>query len=387
MDHSLQRANRLEWVLHPNYNSSAAVLIERAYPPNSYPEPARESMRKWAERALAIARYCLRLRLAKPQRLRAQHIEMKALSQFDEPTYALESTDKALYLASELSDYSALIDLYVHRGGLNYGMLRLGEAAKDYRKALTTMREYSDVIEHPYPGHEDTEAVSFHIHTATLIANFAFFMNQWRVAQNWLDEARRLLPQLPDAHIEAAGIAYVQAHLDRWQGEPALALGPAADAVGFFEVSGATNSASRACIFAAEAALDYVDRLPEGSFRTRLAVRASEYVERAVRLAQAIRDPNALEMARLVQTRCDRAVGRHSNRLGRIDIIIENAHKRDDTALLAQAFTAYGDEWASRNELGYAYSCYERVLSIVEGSNVPALNHWALLALNRGLQA
>lgn len=386
MNHSLHRANRLEWVLHPDYNSTAAAWIEQAYPPFRIPAPTTEFMRKWAGGALKIARFCLGMRLAKPQRLRAQHIEMKALSQFDEPVYALESTDKALHLASELSDYSALVDLYAHRGGLNYGMLRLGEAAKDYQTAISILREFSDVVERPSHGREDAEAISFRMISATLIANFAFFLDQRAVAQSWLDVARRLLPQLPDARTEAVGVAYVQAHLDRWNGEPALALGPAAGAAHAFAASGALNTASRAHMFTAEAALDYADCLPEGSFRTRLITRASEHADHAFHLAHTIHDPNARKMARLVQSRCDRYVGRHSYRLGRIANIIDHAAKRNDTALLAQALTAYGDESAARREWGTARACYERVLTTVEGSNVPALNNWARRALDRGMR-
>jgi hypothetical protein len=99
-------------------------------------------------------------------------------------------------------------------------------------------------------------------------------------------------------------------------------------------------------------------------------------------------DPAGECMALLAQARLSRALGINENRAGNLESLGHVAEHLHDLPLLAQVYTALGDEFASSGESAREsqFNCYRRALGVAESSEAPAYSVWARRALLYGAE-
>jgi tetratricopeptide (TPR) repeat protein len=218
----------------------------------------------------------------------------------------------------------------------------------------------------------------------TNLAGLRFFLADYAVAEQLLAEARSLLPALngKPQRRDVARIPWLEAHLYRWRGEPERALRPALAAAHEYDQS-AGGSTVRIQVVVADVALDLAATMPPGTDRDALLTLAEPHITRATVVATEVGDDIGGLLARLTALRLMRMRGENRDRVAPIEEIARRARRLQDDALLAQAFTALGNEWSERKEHESAQVCYRQTLSILDGSDVPALGVWAKRELLR----
>jgi hypothetical protein len=113
--------------------------------------------------------------------------------------------------------------------------------------------------------------------------------------------------------------------------------------------------------------------LPAGSDRYALLELARPHIERAERLAKAAEDKPGQGLTQIVRAQYARLHGSSTDRVASIEAVIRFARDIDDVAVLAQARTALGDEYAARGEIESALTCYRATVEVVAASEVPVL--------------
>ncbi|HEV8191356.1 MAG TPA: hypothetical protein VGP82_07700, partial [Ktedonobacterales bacterium] len=74
---------------------------------------------------------------------------------------------------------------------------------------------------------------------------------------------------------------------------------------------------------------------------------------------------------------------RAMDRLGAIDHLVQFGRRLDDKGILAQAYTALGDELLFQGDAANATYRYRDVRALLRGSDIPALGVWAWRALHK----
>jgi len=184
--------------------------------------------------------------------------------------------------------------------------------------------------------------------------------------------------------LRAAGVDWTLALLHRWRGNYQLAERHVLAAAPIYERWGSLEELARLRIVAADISLDMMVPMGGGradQFREDLIPRTQVSLTQA--LAAASSDPAARGMATLAQTRLSRALALDEDRLARIESIGRVAEQLQDLPLLAQVYTALGDEFAAAGtaNLESQLNCYRRTLGVVESSGVGAYG----LCARRGL--
>jgi tetratricopeptide (TPR) repeat protein len=376
---SLRLPDALHWRLDKDYSPTVARALVRAYADLRWGEPHLARFRSAADRVRPV----VALPMSERQRIRVTFVlslEPAAVGDYLTALFWLDQAlEVALDLACRLPDDEDLLDLLHVRGAINRALLRMNEAVEDYRDCLACLRAREQTPPQPSrPG--------FEVEVVAQIAGLEFFLARYATAEQLLAEARSLLPQVapaPERDLAEATLAWLEANLYRWRGQPELALRPAAAAAEVYTEASAPTSAARSQLLIADVALDFAEHLPEGMDRYGMLTIVQPHLQLALELAAEAHDAIGQGMAELTHVRYGRVVGHTEDRIARIERVAHTARRHDDDGLRAQAVTALGDELTALGETESALNRYREVLVMLEGSEVPAMGVWARRALHR----
>ena len=309
------------------------------------------------------------------QRMRLYFLFAVAQAAAGQYRLALFWIDEALPIAIALAAEADQAELLFQRAALNRAVLLLREAAEDLRDYLAILD-----LAHDRLSIDDPAA---RLRALPHLATYEYFTAEFAAAEQHIAAARTLLAQVPNAPFEAATTAWAQADLDLLRGQPERALRPALAILEVYNREATPISQERAEIFVAQAALQLAVTLPVGSDRYALLALARPHIERAEQLAHAAEDKPGRGLAHLARAQYARLSRGSTDPIASIEAVIRLARDIDDVAVLAQARTALGDEYAARGEIESALTCYRATVEVVAASEVPVLAVPAQRALRR----
>src|SRR6185437_16123402 len=281
--------------------------------------------------------------------------------------------DEAIELAFQVERDDAVLDMLLLRASLSRATSQLSQAAGDISKGLILLDQQSRESNAP--------VTDLKLHFTANLAGFEYYLGHYEVAEQLLDDARMLSHDLPAALIEAATIEWIQTHIHRLRRRPEEAIRTSLAAATIFTESGSAISAARAQALAAEAAMDYVSAFQADADRGAILKLAWPHLSMAMSLAREAHDPIGRLMIQLTRIRYGRLRQSNENRITKIENIIRKAREIGDTALIADSFTALGDELAARGETESARNLYQQVLAMLDGGDFPAVGARARRAL------
>lgn len=326
-----------------------------------------------------LADECLRplvgVQMAAWQRMSLCYVLAITSGAVSDYTQALRWLDDALSAATQVNSPSDLALLLFLRGGINRAISRLSRAAADFRDSLALVHELRE--------HEHAVDPAFEVELLSVLAGFEFYLAQYETAEQRLQKARNLAALVPRHGIEAATIEWIQALLFRLRGQPELALRPAAAAAEVYMDRGSPASAARIQTVLAGIGLDLAERFSRGTDRGAFITLAQPHVQLAADLAHEAGDEIGAALARLAGVRFSRLNGHNEDRVATIEQIIQLASRISDQALVAQGWTALGDELAAQGKTEQGLTSYRTVLAVLEGSDIPTLGVEARRALLR----
>ena len=220
------------------------------------------------------------------------------------------------------------------------------------------------------------------LQTVAQLATYAYFAGQPLLAEGCIRETRTLAAQVPHEDFDLASAEWVQAHLYRTYGEPERALRHALSFYNDYIREASDVSRDRLEFFLAEAALDWADMLPPGTDSDALVSLSLPHLQSAERLARESVDNPGQGLAQLARARYDRlSGGGNMQRLAALEAVAQLGTELGDIAIVAQAYTALGDEFAARQESASSLTCYHTTLDVLKGSQVAVLANPARRAL------
>ncbi|GAC1448448.1 MAG: hypothetical protein PVSMB4_05600 [Ktedonobacterales bacterium] len=314
-------------------------------------------------------------RMAVHQRLSMFYVFSITYAATGDYAQALHWLDEALNAAVQLATPGNLALLLFLRGGINRSISQLGAGAADYRDCLALIHEQED--------QKDAVDPAFEVEVLSQLAGFEFYLAQFETAEQRLQQARTLASLVPKHGIEAATIEWIQSLLFRLRGQPELALRPAVAAAEVYLDRGSPISAARIQTVLAHIGLDLAERLPDGTDRGAFITLAQPHVQQAIELAYGVKDETGTALACLAHARYSRLSAHNEHRIATIEQIIQIGVRLRDEALLAQGWTALGDELNAQGETEQALYSYRTALSELEGSDIPAAGVEARRALLR----
>ena len=328
-------------------------------------------------RAYAVIRPFLDAPMSLHQRLRFSYFAARGRVARGEDPAALLWVNKTLEIESQLNDTADLASLYFQRGGIYRRMSHLGLASRDHRSALLILS--NDVLR---SGFHDTE---FRMLVLLQLVGFEFYQGHYWEAQQYLKDARYLLPYVPRRSTTVAYMSWMHSLLDRWAGHSERALQEARAAARVFVDLGDARSAGRITYHCAECALDIAQRLDvHGSACDRLLAEAKEHLKAARRLAASGPDENGMVLVALGEARWSRIARRDEERQKALEGLLTEARRLHDEVLIAQTYTTLGDEFAMQEDRESANTCYRAALDALEGTDSPAAGVWAWRSLRFG---
>lgn len=326
-------------------------------------------------RALSMIRPFLDAPMCLHQRLRVFYLVALARSAIGHQDAALFWLDEMLNLTDQVRDTSDLADAYHLRGGINRALSHLQDASADYRTCLALLADQAERD----PLAPAQVAIALKVHAE--LAGFEFFLGHYELAQQLTNEARHLLHHDTSHTIEKATVSWIQSLLDRWAGRPEQAVEHARFAADVFTELSSPASAARIQTVLADTTLDIAERIPTGSERALALKRSWPHIQLALNLAKEAQDQPGLGPARLARLRYLRLRGADQARLPAIERIARLGERLADEGLIAQAFTAMGDECLASGDRTGARAHYRDALGVLDGSDVSAVGKWALRAL------
>lgn len=371
---SIRFPDQPHWRDDLNYSSSAREALVEAYRALHKGSSNRGS---YAE-AFATVQPLLDSTMAIHQRIRTCYVCAMALAAIGESSEALFWLDNALTLGCDVGDSVDLLDLLYLRGAINRRMLRYSDAALDYRDYLAILDDLG-----ASPDTSDAHDTPLNLDALVQLAGAEFFRGQYDTAQSILARAQDALPEDAltssdiDMRLIAATHSWFQSLFLRWRGQPREALASASTAARVYTQLGSPVSAARGQLILADTLLD-IAALSQTPLEQQLAAfRAHPYVQNGLALAQMSSDPIGESLLGLAHARVSRMMGIEVERMDKIEHALRIAQQYEDDAVLAQAFTALGDELVSRGEYEAARYRYRDVRHLLDGSDVLALGVWA----------
>jgi tetratricopeptide (TPR) repeat protein len=283
---------------------------------------------------------------------------------------SLQSIDRALELAARSRALDDLVDLLFYHAKLERAQSRYDVAAEDLYACLELLDEHRGA-----DGAMVDPALELEL--LAQLADYEFYLGHFHVAGDLAGEALRLAPQAPHKRLEAAAAERTQAHLDRLRGYSWDALHVMSRvAATYAQVPAPAISRGRLEYLFAEFALDIAECIPIGPasvHRTAPLRLARKHLDIAESLAKQVNDRPGRGLVTLAHARYSRIRGTNADRVARIEGVIRLSHRLDDHALLAQSFTALGEELAGQGAQEQALDCYRQTLGLLDGSAVAAL--------------
>jgi tetratricopeptide (TPR) repeat protein len=326
--------------------------------------------------------------MATRQRIRIYFVLGMAFAAVNNYSEALTWLDVAVDLARDLLNDEEdqlgagdLLDLLYLRGAVHRSLLSYSAMAADYREYLALIqqqRQSPDALEAPLT-----------LEVLVQLGGAEFFLAHYDEAQQLLGNARYLLPAITrlgpttETRLVEGTLEWFQSQLDRWRGMPDLALGAATRAAGVYREFGSPISAARAQLIVAEIQLDLATQQTTVGARRLHAGAARPQITEGLRLAAEAGDPVGTALLEFAETRWSRLEGREADRLGSIDHLVQLGRHLDDKGILAQAYTALGDELMFQGDAENAIYRYRDVRAMLHGSDIPALGVWARRALHK----
>jgi hypothetical protein len=370
--HSLEVPDHVAWHALPDYSTAVGQRLIHAY--TLFGRPG--TLAAGYVHAARWVTPCLALRMAEAQRLRLYYVLALGLDALNEPDECMEWLDAAMDVAASLNDLSALSKILTLRASACKILFRLREAADHYRTGRALLRMHAA---DRGGSVEPLAAVLLLAHEA----NTRFHLNEYDEAERLLNEAHRLVPLGAARSLEASTVLWLQAMLYRWRERPERALAPALTAAAAYMRRGPSASAVRIQTVVADITLDLAANAPLGTWRDLLVETASSHLDLALRVAREIGDKQGQVLSRLIATRASRMRNDNVSRVDLIETLAREGHQLHDDALLAQAFTALGDELVARGEVESGLSCFRQVMGLLDGGETPALAVWAWRAYHR----
>jgi tetratricopeptide (TPR) repeat protein len=369
---SLLTPDSAAWQYDRDYSSAMAAALRVAYARISL-EDAPADAYLWAcgdVAALLNSPMCAR------QRARARLLFARAHEADGAYEEAIRSVDWALDAAAWGHVREDLVDLLLYRAKLERARLRYAAAVDDVRAALELLRErvgFDDELIDP----------SLRLELFAQLASYHFYTGDFPEAENVIRQARPLITRVPERALDAATITWTQARLHRLRGEPERAFSLLPQVAAIYAENAPPFSQAVLAAFTGELLMDFVECL-EGSHLDRRAFlldQARSFITTADRLACQIHHLGSQCLAELASIRWGRLRGENRERINRIELVIQFARWLDDHALLAQGFTALGDELGSQGQQSGASGCYRQTLGLLDGSEVSVLAWPARLKL------
>jgi hypothetical protein len=326
------------------------------------------------EHAAAIVAPHLKARMSQRQRLRLYFVQTVTCAACDRFEDAIDWTDWGIDLAAQLDDMAAQCELLALRASCNRALLRFLDAISDRCSCLDLLDIQRDA------GQVDDSAAE--LQTVAQLATYAYFAGQPLLAEGCIRKTRSLAAQVPHEDFDLASAEWVQAHLYRTYGEPERALHHALSFYNDYIREASDVSRDRLEFFLAETALDWADTLPPGTDRDALVSLSLPHLQSAERLAQESLDNPGQGLAQLARAHYDRlSGGGHMQRVAALEAVVRLGTELGDIAIVAQAYTALGDEFAARQESVSSLTCYHTTLDVLKGSQVAVLANPARRAL------
>jgi tetratricopeptide (TPR) repeat protein len=301
----------------------------------------------------------------------------KACMAVGEATLAYEYFSEGVLLLLDnedhINDIKALLQLAFFRSTASSWRLRYREAADDLldcREILRTLNE-TDV----------TAMLTFEVDVLADLAGFEFMFEEYDEAMGHLQEAGRLLGQVPRNELGPAHVHWIWALLHRWRGDLPQALLSAQSAATIYTVGDSLVSLGRLQTVVGDIALDLAEYFPEGDVRDSYIMLSTPYVAQALNLAISNADITGEYLALMLNARRTRARGYGSVDVSLYDRAIRHAERYGDIALLTNVYTQLGQEFGAKGDGEQAAVCFGKALSTCEKSDVSALGIWARRAL------
>lgn len=365
----LLRPDHASWQRDASYSQQAARALRAAFTRISAADAVADHL-FWACGLVAPW-----LHADVSPRQRARVLLLFARTHEAEANYAeaREAVDRALVESIRGHAHEDFMDLLVYHAKLARALGHYDLAANDLYACL----ELHDlrVFEHEEPPDR-----SLQIELLSQLADYEFFLGHFERAEHLASDALRLAPLLPDKRLEAAAAARTHAQIDRVRGLSWQAL-PVMQRVvqTYAQVPAPAISRGRNEYLLADFALDVAERIPDGpaaANRTEPLRLAQRHLESAEFLARQTGDEPGRGLIALGRARHSRLHGTNDDRVARIEWALAMGQRRGDHALLAQGFTALGDEYIEQGEWERGLDCYRQVLGLLDGSAFPALGIW-----------
>lgn len=349
------------WQVEPGYSPQFGRLLVRAY---ALVKAGHGQVGAYLHASLLVEPWrdaAMSLR----QRMRLYFLLALAQAAAGQYQLALFWIDEALVVALALAAEADQAELLFQRAALHRAELLLREAAEDLRDYLALLDLAQDRL-----GLADPAA---RLRVLPHLATYEYFIADFAAAEQHLATARTLLAQIPGAPLEAATTLWVQADLELLRGQPERALRPALAMLAVYNREATPISQDRAEIFVAQATLAFAATMPAGSDRQALLQLARPHLERGEQLAREAQDRPGQGLYHIGRAHYERLCAIASDRVTSLEAVIRLAHEIGDVAVLAQARTALGDEFAARGEVEAALTCYRETVEVVAVSEVPVL--------------
>lgn len=353
------------WRADPAYSPTVAAALRSGFAHIASADAPRINF-LWACAEVAS---CKNATMAPPQHVRVCLLFARTHEVEGAYTDALAYVDRALDVAAHGPFNDDFTDLLLYRAKLERARGRYLIAASDLDACLGLLRGRAR-------GDDTRIDPALRLEILAQLADYEFFLGHLLTAARLVSQAQRLAPRVPHRRLDAASIAWVQAHLDRLRGYAWEAVHPMLRAESVYAHDAPPISRGRLAYFVAELALDSAARHSDGppaSHRSEPLRLARVHLDAAERLAQQANDRGGRGLVQLARVRYSRLYGGNSDRSARIVDVLRLARRIDDDALLAQAFTALGDELAYQGEHERALDCYRQTIGLMDGSEFPVL--------------
>lgn len=290
---------------------------------------------------------------------------------------ALAFLEDACDLSVEMEDVPAIADVTFLCGCLARNQLHLSEAAHYFEVALAAFQQL--------PDSEQRATADKQFDTWIQLTFATYYQAEYEKATHQLEHARRLLAQTSSQSLGKADIEWVEALLSRWRGDWDIGLHQARTTAEVISLHTSSASIVRAKLLVADIALDCVEnRSPGTQHHVRAFItEAAPYIHDAMTLARSAHDRAGLGLALLADARLSRLEGKDAPRVATIEAVFDLARQLGDTALLAQAHTALGDEFRDTGQQSAALLCYSATLDALAPSDIPAVGIQAQRQLHR----
>jgi hypothetical protein len=389
----LHVADHSSWHDKPFYSLPLAHALAGAYDQIHYAQ-IRVDPYFSAFRKLAPFRNQL---VCAEQRLNLEFALALAFAGDDCPSQAIDCLSTAWEVAEDLRDCGAQAEIGYLAGALWQGAGQFLDAYATYQDAITVL--------HRLERNGEPVDPAFELNLVLLLAGCALDLGWLPVCLRHLDQAHALRSVwAPDVADQAASLAWLDAQLARYTGEPARALNLAGAAADLLLTHGRPINRGRAHTLVAESALDTLQLmlspssnvdfwkprervyLPLQLSPSDLLTRARTAATLALEVAMEIGDPIGATMARLALRRAVRLshLRRQSESgVASAEKLLRGAYRLADPSLLGRAETALADELIAAGQVEAARATYYRSMRRLEEHYQGSLAFWPRLALQQ----